>query len=155
MEPFRTQRKVFVFLFAFRNCFKIKSLKGSLAANLIINRLKCHSDVIQLSLVSLKELKTEKRIRKAFILHVIKKAFSSLIFQNLDFLLALRFNKALMMEVQQEFLVTKTIQEVESARELDINFVGVYLTADDKVSFIYIFFNLFVPLYILTPPMSA
>lgn len=52
-----------------------------------------------------------------------------------------------MKEVQQEFLVTKTIQEVESARELDINFVGVYLTADDKVSFI---FNLFVLLYTFT-----
>lgn len=85
MESFSTQRKVFVFLFARENCFKIKSLKGSSAANLIINRLECHSDVIQLSLVSLKELRTEKRIRKAFILHVIKKAFSSLIFQNLYF----------------------------------------------------------------------
>jgi hypothetical protein len=31
-------------------------------------------------------------------------------------------------------LVTKTIQEVEASREMDVNFVGVYITADDKVS---------------------
>lgn len=39
-----------------------------------------------------------------------------------------------MEEVQQEFLVTKTLQEVEADRGGDINFVGVYITADDKVS---------------------
>lgn len=39
-----------------------------------------------------------------------------------------------MKEVQQEFLLTKTIQEVESDREMDVNFVGVYITSDDKVS---------------------
>lgn len=38
-----------------------------------------------------------------------------------------------MNEVQQEFLVTKTIQEVEAEREADINFVGVYIMSDDKV----------------------
>lgn len=47
-------------------------------------------------------------------------------------------------EVQQEFLVTETIQEIEVTREIDINFVGVYITAEDKVSWvckIYIKFN--------------
>lgn len=39
-----------------------------------------------------------------------------------------------MNEVQQEFLVTKTIQEVENEKDVDINFVAVYITADDKVS---------------------
>lgn len=39
-----------------------------------------------------------------------------------------------MNEVQQEFLVTKTIQEVEMSGEMDVNFVGVYITSEDKVS---------------------
>lgn len=39
-----------------------------------------------------------------------------------------------MKEVEQEFLVTKTIQEVEVERELSVNFVGVYITSEDKVS---------------------
>lgn len=39
-----------------------------------------------------------------------------------------------MKEVQQEFLVTKIIQEVEVEKETDVNFVGVYVTVDDKVS---------------------
>jgi hypothetical protein len=45
-----------------------------------------------------------------------------------------RFKREILEEVQQEFLVTKTIQEVEASREMDVNFVGVYITADDKVS---------------------
>lgn len=60
-----------------------------------------------------------------------------------------------MKEVQQEFLVTKTIQEVESSRELEINFVGVYLAADDKVSFIEFFFNFLVLLCIFALLPSA
>lgn len=39
-----------------------------------------------------------------------------------------------MAEVQQEFLVTKTLQEIEATREMYINFVGLYITSDDKVS---------------------
>lgn len=39
-----------------------------------------------------------------------------------------------MKEVEQEFLVTKTIQEVEAEKEMDVNYVGVYITNDDKVS---------------------
>jgi hypothetical protein len=39
-----------------------------------------------------------------------------------------------MKEVEQEFLVTKTIQEVEPEKEMDVNYVGVYITDDDKVS---------------------
>ncbi|CRL02477.1 CLUMA_CG015158, isoform A [Clunio marinus] len=40
-------------------------------------------------------------------------------------------------EVKEEFLVTKTIQEVEVEREMDINFVGVYITSDDKLPIEY------------------
>lgn len=54
-----------------------------------------------------------------------------------------------MKEVQQEFLVTKTIQEVESSRELDINFVGVYYTADDKVSLIFFSISTFYCVFFL------
>lgn len=39
-----------------------------------------------------------------------------------------------MKEVEQEFLVTKTIQEMEMNRDMDVNFVGLFITADDKVS---------------------
>lgn len=38
-----------------------------------------------------------------------------------------------MKEVQQEFLVTKTLMELESEK-VEVNFVGLYVTADDKVS---------------------
>lgn len=58
-----------------------------------------------------------------------------------------------MKEVQQEFLVTKTIQEVEAARELDINFVGVYLTAEDKVSVINFSFQF--PFTIVLPTLLS
>jgi hypothetical protein len=44
------------------------------------------------------------------------------------------FNREILEEVHQEMLVTKTIQEVE----MDVNFVGVYITADDKVSFFFL-----------------
>lgn len=46
-----------------------------------------------------------------------------------------RLKEEIMKEVQQEFLVTKTLQEIESNRDLDVNFVGVYITSEDKVSF--------------------
>lgn len=45
-----------------------------------------------------------------------------------------RINREIMIEVDQEFIVTKTIQEVETDRDADVNFVGVYITGDDKVS---------------------
>lgn len=39
-------------------------------------------------------------------------------------------------EVGQEFLVTKTIQELETEKTDNILFVGMYLTSDDKVKLI-------------------
>lgn len=45
-----------------------------------------------------------------------------------------RLNRDIMKEVEQEFLVTKTIQEMETNRDMDVNFVGLFITAGDKVS---------------------
>lgn len=45
-----------------------------------------------------------------------------------------RIHRDIKKEVEQEFLVTKTIQEVEAEREMDVNYVGVYITINDKVS---------------------
>lgn len=50
------------------------------------------------------------------------------------FLFSSRFKRDVLEEVQQEFLVTKTIQEVEASREIDVNFVGVFISGEDKVS---------------------
>lgn len=36
-------------------------------------------------------------------------------------------------EVDQEFLVTKTIQEMELEKIDNVNFVGIYLSSTDKV----------------------
>lgn len=47
---------------------------------------------------------------------------------------ACRLNRDVLKEVEQEFLVTKTIQEMEMNRDLDVNFVGLFIEADDKVS---------------------
>lgn len=47
---------------------------------------------------------------------------------------ASRLNRDVLKEVEQEFLVTKTIQEMEMNRDLDVNFVGLFIEADDKVS---------------------
>lgn len=53
---------------------------------------------------------------------------------NLDVVFASRFKRDVLEEVQQEFLVTKTIQEVEASREMGVNFVGVFIASEDKVS---------------------
>lgn len=45
-----------------------------------------------------------------------------------------RFKQEIMDEVLQEFLVTKTIQELENEKTDNVLFVGMYLTSDDKVS---------------------
>lgn len=37
-------------------------------------------------------------------------------------------------EVQQEFLVAKTILQIETSRDNDFNFIGVYITSEDKAS---------------------
>lgn len=50
------------------------------------------------------------------------------------FSLVCRLNRDVLKEVEQEFLVTKTIQEMEMNRDLDVNFVGLFIEADDKVS---------------------
>lgn len=44
-----------------------------------------------------------------------------------------RFKQEIMDEVGQEFLVTKTIQELETEKTDNVLFVGMYLTSDDKV----------------------
>lgn len=60
-------------------------------------------------------------------------------------LLSDSFSREVLEEVSQEILVTKTLQEVEASREMDVNFVGVYITADDKVSCFSPFLMLPVP----------
>lgn len=47
-----------------------------------------------------------------------------------------RFKQEIMDEVGQEFLVTKTIQELETVKTDNVLFVGMYLTSDDKVKLI-------------------
>lgn len=37
-----------------------------------------------------------------------------------------------MVEVEQELLVTKTVQEVEKVK--DVNFIGLYITSEEKVN---------------------
>lgn len=40
-----------------------------------------------------------------------------------------------MVEVEQELLVTKTVQEVEKVK--DVNFIGLYITSEEKVNSIF------------------
>lgn len=43
-----------------------------------------------------------------------------------------RFKSEIMVEVEQELLVTKTVQEVEKVK--DVNFIGLYITSEEKVN---------------------
>ncbi|CAO1403170.1 unnamed protein product [Diamesa serratosioi] len=45
--------------------------------------------------------------------------------------LKLRFKSEIMVEVEQELLVTKTVQEVEKVK--DVNFIGLYITSEEKI----------------------
>ncbi|KAG5680809.1 hypothetical protein PVAND_010294 [Polypedilum vanderplanki] len=44
-----------------------------------------------------------------------------------------RLKNNILNEVQQEFTVAKTILQIETSRDDDVNFVGVYIRSDDKL----------------------
>jgi hypothetical protein len=48
--------------------------------------------------------------------------------------LLFRLKADVLKEVQQEFLAARTILQIETSRDNDVNFIGVYVGRDDKAS---------------------
>jgi hypothetical protein len=44
-----------------------------------------------------------------------------------------RIKRSFFKDIDDELTVTKTLLEIESSRDNDMNYVGIYITADDKV----------------------